>query len=275
MSNEMLSPREPLTDAQGNVTRTWWRFFNQKISQIGTTSADLVVKPSALLTGAVVSSGGTIAAADLPGQTLLGNSSAIAAEPVAVPLDPSLAFAGTALAVAPLAAASLLGNAGTVAAIPGGITIGSGLTVDPSSNTLSVSSSGSGDSGYSPPDRSGQVAALERRAADQATLLQSLPDRSGQVAALERKTDDALMLAILGRSNSIEAPSGSAITGTFIFTQSTASANWSIAHNLGKFPSVTVVDSANTEIDGDVEYIDSNNIALTFAVAFAGFAYLN
>ena len=24
----ILTPREPLTDAQGNVTRSWWRFFN-------------------------------------------------------------------------------------------------------------------------------------------------------------------------------------------------------------------------------------------------------
>lgn len=144
MTSEMLSPHEPLTDSKGNVTRTWWRFFNTKITQIGTTATALVVKPSAVLAGGSVSSGGTIETADLPGGTLLGNPLDIAGQPQALPLDPSLDFTGTALGLAPLAAGSLLGNTGTVAAIPGAITIGTGLTLDPVSRTLSAESASSG-----------------------------------------------------------------------------------------------------------------------------------
>jgi hypothetical protein len=176
MTTGMLSPREPLTDDKGNVTRTWWRFFNTKITQIGTTATDLVVQPSVLLTGATVSSGGTIAAADLPGGTLIGNPLDIAGQPQAVPLDPSLDFAGTALGLASAPPNSLMGNAGTVAAIPGDINIGSGLTLDPASRTLSAGDSSGGDD---------------------ETLLYSMPDRSGQVAALEHKVNDALALALL------------------------------------------------------------------------------
>lgn len=57
--------------------------------------------------------------------------------------------------------------------------------------------------------------------------------------------------------------------------QSTPSASWTIAHNLGKRPSVSVVDSAGTNIVGNFEYVDDNNCTLTFSSSFSGEAYLN
>lgn len=63
------------------------------------------------------------------------------------------------------------------------------------------------------------------------------------------------------------------INGTW--TQSVAAAVWNITHSLGKMPSVTVVDSAGTEIEGDVQYLSSTQIRLVFSAAFAGIAYLN
>jgi len=62
---------------------------------------------------------------------------------------------------------------------------------------------------------------------------------------------------------------------TFIFTQDIPTPVWVIIHNLNKYPSVTVVDTAGTEVEGQVEYIDSNTIIITFSVGFAGKAYLN
>jgi hypothetical protein len=50
---------------------------------------------------------------------------------------------------------------------------------------------------------------------------------------------------------------------------------WSIPHNLGKFPSVVVKDSAGTIVIGEINYVDENNITLTFSGAFSGEAYLN
>jgi len=62
---------------------------------------------------------------------------------------------------------------------------------------------------------------------------------------------------------------------TFVFTQ-VANQTWSIAHNLGKFPSVSVVDTGDTSVlGGKVEYIDNNNLTITFISAFAGKAFLN
>lgn len=62
---------------------------------------------------------------------------------------------------------------------------------------------------------------------------------------------------------------------TFVFTQASSSNRWEINHKLGKFPSVTVVDSAGTTVIGDVQYIDNNNVVVEFSSPFTGKAYLN
>lgn len=57
--------------------------------------------------------------------------------------------------------------------------------------------------------------------------------------------------------------------------QGVASATWNIAHGLNKYPSVSIVDSSGNIVIGDTNYVDVNNVTLTFAGAFAGKAYLN
>jgi hypothetical protein len=68
---------------------------------------------------------------------------------------------------------------------------------------------------------------------------------------------------------------GSESDKTFEFTQLSPSTSWNITHNLLKFPSITVIDSANTVVVGEYTYIDNNNVILTFSAGFAGKAYLN
>lgn len=62
---------------------------------------------------------------------------------------------------------------------------------------------------------------------------------------------------------------------SFIFTQNSASDTWNIEHNLSKFPSITVVDSAHNVIVGDYRYLDKNSVEAKFSSAFSGIAYLN
>lgn len=62
---------------------------------------------------------------------------------------------------------------------------------------------------------------------------------------------------------------------TFTFNQAVASTEWKINHRLNKYPSVTIVDSGNSIVIGDIEYIDKNNVKCTFSSAFSGAAYLN
>lgn len=63
--------------------------------------------------------------------------------------------------------------------------------------------------------------------------------------------------------------------GTTTHTQGSASATWTVTHNLNKFPSVTIVDSEEEQVFGVVDYQSANTIVLTFSAAISGKAYLN
>ena len=65
------------------------------------------------------------------------------------------------------------------------------------------------------------------------------------------------------------------IQSTFIHEQGEASDRWEINHNLNKYPSVTLVDSANTQFVAQVEYTDKNNCVVYMNGATKGKAYLN
>ena len=54
-----------------------------------------------------------------------------------------------------------------------------------------------------------------------------------------------------------------------------AASTWIIQHNLGRFPSITTVDSAGSEITGAVTYDNENKITVVFNSATSGNAYLN
>jgi hypothetical protein len=65
------------------------------------------------------------------------------------------------------------------------------------------------------------------------------------------------------------------VSATTIFDQNTPSRFWNSTHNLNKFPSVTVVDSSGNVVIGEVLYLDSNSLRITFDSPFSGKAYLN
>lgn len=62
---------------------------------------------------------------------------------------------------------------------------------------------------------------------------------------------------------------------TFTFNQPASTATWTINHNLGMFPSVSVIDSVGNFVTGNINYIDDRNLEITFKTAFKGKAYLN
>ena len=61
----------------------------------------------------------------------------------------------------------------------------------------------------------------------------------------------------------------------FHYTQNIPSNTWTIVHNLNFYPNITVVDSGGSQIEGEVNYLDSNSLVLTFSSAFSGYAYLS
>jgi len=57
--------------------------------------------------------------------------------------------------------------------------------------------------------------------------------------------------------------------------QNSAADVWTIDHDLGKRPSVTVIDSAGDEVEGAVSYPSLARVVVRFSAPFSGTAYLN
>lgn len=88
-------------------------------------------------------------------------------------------------------------------------------------------------------------------------------DADSGVAATPKAVDEVRQIAITGTDKH------------YVFTQEVASNVWNITHNLNKFPSVTIVDSGGSVVEGDITYIDNNSLTVTFVGGFTGKAYLN
>jgi len=61
----------------------------------------------------------------------------------------------------------------------------------------------------------------------------------------------------------------------YLYQQDVPSAEWVVMHNLNKFPSVSIVDSANREVVGQVTYDTLNQATITFSAPFSGKAFFN
>jgi len=57
--------------------------------------------------------------------------------------------------------------------------------------------------------------------------------------------------------------------------QQVANTSWSITHNLGYMPSVTIIDSGGNEVECQIIYNNENSITLQFTAQCSGVAYLS
>lgn len=88
-------------------------------------------------------------------------------------------------------------------------------------------------------------------------------------------TDSFLVVTESGEKLITKSNLSDAVDKTYVHTQNVVSDIWTITHNLNKHPSVTVVDSAESVVEGDIQYVDNNSVVLTFSGAFSGKAYFN
>lgn len=98
------------------------------------------------------------------------------------------------------------------------------------------------------------------------------------IIKVKKDTSTEYILTIITADGEFDTPnlisSGSGDL-TYNYNQGTPSDVWEITHNLKKYPSVTVVDSANTVVYGEVVYDDLNRLHIIFSSEFSGKAYLN
>jgi hypothetical protein len=102
-------------------------------------------------------------------------------------------------------------------------------------------------------------------------------ERAWLLAQLDQGTDVNKSLDQLRAEFYATAYSGNGGGGTglyFSYSQATPSASWIVTHNLGKRPSVTVLDSAGFEVLADVEHASLNAVTITHGAAMTGSAHM-
>lgn len=60
-----------------------------------------------------------------------------------------------------------------------------------------------------------------------------------------------------------------------VHTQETPAATWTISHGLAGYPNVTIVDSADRVVEGDVTYVSDDVVSIEFSAPFGGKAFLS
>lgn len=69
--------------------------------------------------------------------------------------------------------------------------------------------------------------------------------------------------------------SGGGSDKNYIYEQTEPKSIWIITHNLGKYPSIDIIDDNNIIIMGEIEYISENKIIARFNKEYTGKAILN
>lgn len=101
--------------------------------------------------------------------------------------------------------------------------------------------------------------------------------KTGDSVNVSSSTTAPVSVKSVSKSTSISVAGFSAALSdkNYVHEQSSASSTWTIAHSLNKKPSVSVVDSAGTQIICEVHYDSDSQVTLMFDDSTAGEAYLN
>lgn len=121
------------------------------------------------------------------------------------------------------------------------------------------------------------------KAAEQA-LSTEITEAENRVDERVTEVRDDLEAEVQARSEAVAAlreriegieGGGTGVKTSYIHEAKSESNQWTIIHNMGRFPSVTLVDSTNTVIYGVVRYENENKIIVNFSAAISGKAFLN
>ena len=113
-----------------------------------------------------------------------------------------------------------------------------------------------------------QIYSLVERVAEKFTQVDA---RMGGLDQLDT-TANANLVTAINELAARGAPSGSGTS--FIHLQWSPAAVWTINHNLGVRPAVTILDVGGNEVQADVTHMSANQLLIRFALALAGVARL-
>lgn len=139
------------------------------------------------------------------------------------------------------------------------------------------------------PDGALQPAAVDGLVSTLLGLRVDLDDDTSRIVALETglatKLDKTATAVAAEKLATPRLINGVAFDGTqnitvsgdahYTHDQTVPATEWTVTHNLNKRPSVSVQDSAGTDVVGAVSYIDMNSLKIEFIGAMSGQAHLN
>lgn len=123
------------------------------------------------------------------------------------------------------------------------------------------------------------AAPADVQAAPPAEVLRQVALNAGQIATGRGPTYEweFFMQDMETRMASVESGGGGGgggSAGSYVHTQTLASASWAVTHALNTKPSVVVVDGGGQELLAEVHYPDDNTTVIVFGTPYAGTAYL-
>ena len=66
------------------------------------------------------------------------------------------------------------------------------------------------------------------------------------------------------------------VSGSYRHVQSVSASTWTVIHNLGYYPGgVSLIDSVETVVFGDVTHVDTNTFTVSFSTPFSGKGYVS
>ena len=121
-----------------------------------------------------------------------------------------------------------------------------------------------------------RIPEIEQNASDALTM-------AGNALTAANNANSKADTALLDSSNAVQTANNAynvAITAlhsikSYVHDQAVAATVWTINHNLGKHPSIDVVDTSGNVVTGKYTYVDENTMIAEFNAAFKGTAYLN
>lgn len=111
-----------------------------------------------------------------------------------------------------------------------------------------------------------------------ANLFQQIDSRTGALDRLDTVAKSDIVAAINElAARPVGCSGGSGSNGgsvAYRHQQSAPATVWTINHNLGFWPSVSIVDTGGFEIEADVRHMSVNQVVVVFAIPLAGVARL-
>lgn len=97
-----------------------------------------------------------------------------------------------------------------------------------------------------------------------------------QDAVLAEQVEEIEILAVAEQGPpGPQGPPGGGAGATYTHNQTSPAAVWTVAHNLSRYPSITVVDNLGGQLYPDVRYMDVDIVQITHSVPLTGRAYCN